>query len=179
MNKYLSILLTLTLISCDNPKTQEQHQASLESSEVKSSDKKAERCTIEGFLNDPNILSEAKEIWNDTRQPIDDEATSNILNKLTQASESELPFYILVVNKINGMADGALTEMTMSAAFEFVNGKTELFFDLYNNSHCLLKQQNLTSLNSFADNTGTISVSTVIYRQMKNTINVWTTNWRN
>lgn len=155
MSKYLIILLAGILTNCETQSTNEEStQTQEESTEITPPNKTSETCNLDDFLNDPSILTEAKEIWRGTRQPMDDDQTFKVLYKLKEASESELPFYILVVDKINKLSDGALSEMTMQISYDFINKRTEEFFSTFQPVNCLLIEQNLNYPTSFAQKYG-------------------------
>ncbi len=158
MNSYLIMTKVLVFICSvfiiigfiENSKSEKESQNQTEIAPPKTKSVSTRQCEIDQFLNSPDIINEAKQIWLEEIQPMDDEPTFKVLDKINTAPLSELPFYILVVDKINRMSDGALSEMTMSSSHSLINNRTKDFFSTFQPLNCLLKSQSLNYPSSFA-----------------------------
>ena len=156
--KYIknNIVFILLLFACTgNQKSESENLVYKTTSDTISTrssslnDDYSDTCSIEYFLNAPEIHDLSKSFWQGEFRPSDDQPTQSILNNLETSNKKHLPFYILVVDKINKMADGALTEMTIYATRDLVENKTLEFFNFFNDPHCLSKKH-LKTPHSFA-----------------------------
>lgn len=96
-------------------------------------------CNIDTFLNNPEILADAKALWKSDKDRYQIQQVVKVLAALQTVKDEHLPFYMLVVGKALTGHDGELTELAMREVYEFVfDSHTTFFFDFFNQPHCLV-----------------------------------------
>ncbi|MEM6525320.1 MAG: hypothetical protein AAGF85_13145 [Bacteroidota bacterium] len=152
MCKILILVCSISIITgcVENTKSETEPQSQTEIESPKTQSVLTNQCEIDKFLNSSDIIKEAKQIWLEEIQPMDDDPTFKVLDRINNSPLPEFPFYILVVDKINRASDGALSEMIMSSSYNLINNRTKEFFSTFQPLNCLLKSQGLNHPSSFA-----------------------------
>jgi hypothetical protein len=86
------------------------------------------------YLNNSNILSTAKQLYNGEFELSDNQETFELLEITHQCPEEFRPFYFHLFNYIATVSDGALSEVFGQDVHHLIEHRTEFFFKHFENT---------------------------------------------